>query len=380
MPDVLLIGDTERMLELRHEVPVQISDPFVYAEVDGERHVVIWGFELDRIRETGADVTLHPMEELRIEELVRQGLDAYAIANELALRAVRLLGLGRAVVPRAFPLGAADHLRAAGIELEIDQRLFDDRRRVKSPQELAGIRRAQRAAEAGMAAARDLLSRAEPRDGALLLDGEPLTVERLKADVARVFATHDATADEFIVSRGPQTAVGHDMGSGPIAADDVVLLDLFPRDRASACFADMTRTFVVGAPPAEEIVEFHRLSREALERCFESIRPGLTGKELHAMVCSLFEEHGHPTQLTKPEGEVLRDGYYHATGHGVGLAVHEQPNIGRIGEPFVPGDVLAIEPGLYRHGVGGVRLEDLVLVTDDGCEVLTDFPYDLQIR
>ena len=230
-----------------------------------------------------------------------------------------------------------------------------------------------------MAAARELLARAERAGRGLRLDGEPLTVERIKAEVARVLAAHDATADEFIVSRGPQTAVGHDMGSGPIGADDVVLLDLFPRDRTSACFADMTRTFVVGDPPAEEIFEFHRLSRTALERCVETIRPGLTGKELHAMVCSLFEQHGYPTQLSKPEGEVLRDGYYHATGHGVGLAVHEQPNIGRIGEPFVPGDVLALEPGLYRHGVGGVRLEDLVLVTDDGCEVLTDFPYDLAI-
>jgi Xaa-Pro aminopeptidase len=379
MPDVLLYGDTERMLELRHEVPVPIGDPFLYAEVAGERHVVIAGMEIERVRETCADVTIHPLEELRVEGLVRRGLDSYAIENELALRAARRLGITRAVVPARFPLGVSDHLRGAGVELEVDQPFFDERRRVKSPQELAGIRRAQRAAEAGMAAALDLLRRAERANGTLRLVGEPLTVERLKSEVVRVLGEHDATADELIVSHGAQTAVGHDAGSGPIDSNDVVLLDLFPRDRASACYADMTRTFAVGNPPPE-VEDFHRLSREALERSVAAIRPGLTGKELHAMVCSFFEEHGYPTQLSKAEGEVLRDGYYHATGHGVGLAVHERPGIGRVGEAFVAGDVLAIEPGLYRHGVGGVRLEDLVLVTENGCEVLTDFPYDLDIR
>jgi Xaa-Pro aminopeptidase len=378
MPDVLIIGDTERSPALRHEVPVQIGDSFVYAEVDGTRHAVIWNFEIDRIRATGVDVECHPMEELRMEELVRRGLGPYEIADELALRAVRLLGLRRARVPRTFPLGQADHLRANGVELTVDQQLFDDRRRVKTPQELAGIRRAQRAAEAGMAAAAELLRAAEPRDGGLVVDGEELTCELVKTHVERAFARHGCSADEFIVSHGPQTAVGHDAGSGPIAPDDVVLLDLFPKDRASACFADMTRTFAVGDVP-DEIHEYHRLSKEALDLCVETIRPGLRGDELHRLVCELFESHGYPTQLSKPDGEVLADGFYHATGHGVGLGVHEQPNIGRIGQPFVAGDVLAIEPGLYRHGFGGVRLEDLVLVTEDGCEVLTDFPYDLDV-
>jgi Xaa-Pro aminopeptidase len=378
MPDVLMIGDTERSASLRHEVPVQITDPFVYAETGGGRHVVIWNFEIDRIRATGADLDCHPMEELRFEELVEQGLDQDAALRELALRAVRLLGLERATVPREFPLGYADHLRANGIELTVDQRLFDDRRRVKSPQELEGIRSAQRSAEAGMAAALELLRAGERRNGGLALDGEPLTCELLKEHVARAFDRHGCTAEEFIVSHGAQTAVGHDMGSGPIGADDVVMLDLFPKHRESACFADMTRTFAVGEIP-DEIRTYHRHAREALERCVEAIRPGLEGKELHRLVCEHFEAHGYPTQLSKPPGEILADGFYHATGHVVGLSVHEQPGVGRIGEAFVAGDVLAIEPGLYRNGFGGVRLEDLVLVTDDGCEVLTDFPYDLEV-
>jgi Xaa-Pro aminopeptidase len=378
VPDVLIVGDTERSAALRHEVPVQITDPFVYAEVGGARHVVIWNFEIQRIRETGAEVELHPTEQLRYEELVRAGLDSYAAAVELTLRAVRMLGLERAVVPHGFPTGHADHLRRNGVELTVDQRFFDDRRRVKTPHELAGIRRAQRAAEAGMRAATDLVRAAERRNGGLEVDGETLTCELIKEHVARAFSRHGCTADEFIVSHGPQTAVGHDMGSGAIAPDDLILLDLFPKDRESACFADMTRTFAVGAVP-DEILGYHELAKQALDRCVEAIRPGLNGADLHRMVCEFFEGHGHPTQLSKPDGEVLQDGFYHATGHGVGLGVHEQPGIGRMGEPFVAGDVLAIEPGLYRNGFGGVRLEDLVLVTEAGCEVLTDFPYGLDV-
>jgi Xaa-Pro aminopeptidase len=379
MADVLIVGDTERMMELRHEVPVQITDSFFYAEVGGERLIAIWNFEIDRILGVGVEAEFRELERYKPEELARQGLDSYTFADEMALRVVRDFGLTKAVVPRRFPLGLADRLRAEGIELVIDQRLFDDRRRVKNDQELAGVRRAQRAAEAGMAAARELLARAERANGALSVDGQTLTCELLKEHVERAFAQNGCTAEDFIVSHGPQTAVGHDMGSGAIAPDDVVMLDLFPRDRETACFADMTRTFVVGRPP-DEIPRLHAACREALDRAVEAIRPGVAGKDVHRLVCDFFAAQGYPTQLTKADGEVLRDGFYHATGHGVGLAVHEQPSIGRIGEPFVAGDVLAIEPGLYRYGVGGVRLEDLVLVTEAGCEVLTDFPYGLEVE
>jgi Xaa-Pro aminopeptidase len=304
-------------------------------------------------------------------------MDGYECARELARRVVRGLGVARATVPGRFPLEIADALRAIGVELEVDQKLFDDRRRRKSPHELEGIRRAHRAAEAGMAAARGLLHRAEPANAGLAVGGEPLTCELVKEHVQAVFLANGALAEEMIVSHGPQTAVGHDMGSGPIARDDVVLLDLFPIDLESACFADITRTFVVGDAPAE-IHEWHALCREALELAAAEIRPGVNGGDVHRLVSEHFAGRGFPTQLTKAEGEVLRDGFYHGLGHGVGLEVHEAPSLGMIGDELVAGDVITIEPGLYRNGFGGVRVEDLLLVTDDGYELLTDCPYDLE--
>lgn len=378
MTDVLVVGDTERVPELRHEVPLMIPDPFFYAERDGRRLVAAPSLEVPRLEALGAGLEVHPYEELGVDELLRAGLDAYTFRNELAKRVVRGLGIERAAVPRAFPLGVADELRGIGVELTVDQELFDARRRVKSEHELAGIRRAQRAAEAAMAEARDLLRRAEPQDGVLALDGEPLTCELVKERVRVTLLRHGAFSDTPIVSHGAQTAVGHELGSGPIAASDVVLLDLFPQDLESACFADLTRTFVVGEAPTE-LRRAHNLCVEALELAVASLRPGVSGADLHRQVCAFFGEHGYPTQLTKAEGEVLRDGFYHGLGHGVGLAVHEAPGLGMLGETLVAGDVVTIEPGLYRHGVGGVRVEDLFLVTEDGCELLTDCPYDLEV-
>ncbi len=377
MPDVLLVADTRSSPEMRHEVPLMVPDAFLYAEVKGKRHVAISSVEKRRIEELGLNIEVEPLDALGIDELVQRGVHEDVFWAELHLRACRSLGLESALVPTSFPTGTADYLRAAGMELTVDAGHFRDRRRVKSAAELAGIRRAQQAAEAAMASVVDLLRNAEARNGGLVVDGQTLTCELLKRHVNQVFADNGAYADESVVSHGAQTAVGHDMGSGPIAADDVVLVDLFPLDRASACYADMTRTFAVGAA-SDEIREYHRLVREALDLAVAAVRPGIDGTDIHRLVCDFFHEHGFPTQLHKAEGAVLEDGFYHATGHGVGLEVHEAPNVGRIRHELIAGDVITIEPGLYRYGFGGVRL-DLLLVTEGGCEVLTKSPYDLEV-
>ena len=379
MPDVLIVADTIRSPELRHEVPLAVPDPFLYAEVGGTRSVVVSSLEAGRVRELATGLDVLTLEEVGVDELLTRGLDSYAFALELNLSACRNLGLEAAVTPAGFPLADADYLRTQGIELTADQRFFDGRRRVKSEHELAGIRRACRAVEAGVAAGVELLRGASRSNGVLTLDGEPLTCERIKLEVERAFGEHGAAAEEFIVSHGAQTAIGPDGGSGPIAADDVVLFDLFPRDRESACYSDFTRTFSLGKP-SDELAEYHRLAKEALELSVAAVKPGVKGSDIHRQVCDFFHEHGYATQLHKPPGEPVTDGYPHATGHGVGLEVHERPGVGRVeSEPLVAGDVIALEPGLYRNGYGGVRLEDLILVTATGAEVLTSFPYDFEL-
>jgi Xaa-Pro aminopeptidase len=263
------------------------------------------------------------------------------------------------------------------VELTPNRDFFDERRRSKVNAELAGIRRAQRAAEAGMAAARDLLRRAESNGAGLVVGGEPLTAERVKAAITQAFVLHGCTSDDCIVARGAQAAVGHDMGSGQIQSGETVVIDLWPRDAESFCFADMTRTFVAGEIAAD-VAEWQRLCKQALDRAISEIRPGASGRAIFDGTCEIFEAAGEPTQRTKQSGVPLADGFFHGLGHGVGLEVHEQPDLGLTSTSVLQvGDVVTVEPGLYRQGYGGVRLEDLVLVTEDGAENLTRFPYDL---
>ena len=363
--DVLIFADTIRSPELRHEVPVPMPDPLIYAERNGDRYVFVGSLEIPRI--DGHDgLVVVPNEELGVDELFSNGIPWHDAERELVLRACRKIGLEDAVTPREFPLDAADYLRANGISLRADGSLFDERRRAKNESELAGIRRAQAAAERAMHAIR-----------ARLREGGDLTSEDLQAEALRSFSESGVIApDMLIVSHGEQTAVGHEPGHGAIREGEPVIADLYPQDSVSGCYADMTRTFCLGEPP-EELTRYHGLVKEALDRAVEAVRPGVTGKELHQMTCELFQEHGFLTQLNKDPSKPLEDGFFHSLGHGVGLEVHELPSLGRSGEELVPGDVLAVEPGLYRKGFGGCRLEDLVRVTDDGAEILTDFPYDL---
>ena len=374
---VLIYGDSFRSADMRHAVPLGVPDPFLYAEENGSRHVFISSMEATRVRELGL-FDVHVPEELGYDELLASGIDLPELRARLALRAVASLGVKRATVPDTFPVWLADRLRADGVELDVDQELFDDRRRAKTEAQLAGIRRAQRSASAAMDTCRDLLRRAEIRGDELLLDGAQLTVERVKAEMNVVFAAHDTTADEYIVAPGAQGAVGHDMGSGPIRPRTPLVVDIFPRDNASAVYTDMTRTFVVGDVP-DDVREWHRLCKEALDAAIAEIRAGADCRAIFDRTCEIFEAAGEPTQRTKKPGETLADGFFHGLGHGVGLEVHEEPGLGRLADKrLVAGDVVTVEPGLYRAGYGGVRLEDIVLVTDDGAEVLTDYPYDLE--
>jgi len=376
MTDVLIYADTMRSPELRHEVALGVPDPFLYLEKDGAKHIMIGSMEIPRLREVGG-FELHPAEEFGMDELIAAGMDYDEIRDELILRAVRGIGIESAVVPVSFPLAVADLLRANGIELSPDRDFFAGRRRVKTAAEVEGIRRAQKAAEAGMSAARDLLRRAERNGAGLVADGQPLTSERIKSAIATAFVANGSTAEEFIVSHGAQSAIGHEMGTGTILPDEPIVIDLWPRDNESACYADMTRTFVVGEP-SDEVREWHRLCKEALDRAISEIRAGVVGSTIFDGTCEIFEAAGYPTQRTKEPGKPIEDGFFHGLGHGVGLEVHEEPGMGLISrKELVAGDVVTVEPGLYRQGYGGCRLEDLLLVTEDGAENLTDFPYDL---
>jgi Xaa-Pro aminopeptidase len=364
--DLLIYEDTVRSPELRHEVPVAVPDPFLYMEHNGSRYAFVGSLEIPRMQDLDGLQPV-PLEELGMDELIAQGLKSEELDREIVLRACRRVGVEDASAPRWFPLDIADHLRANGVQVRAEGEVFDSRRRVKTKEELEGIRRAQRSAESAMDAIR-----------ARLRDGGRVMCEDLRAEAMRAFTEAGTIVpDIIIVSHGAQAAVGHEPGYGEIQEGEPVVVDLYPQDPESGCYTDMTRTFCLGEPD-EELVRYHALVREALDVAYGAIKPGVKGSKAHRTVCDFFEGHGFRTQLNKTPGEILDEGFFHSLGHGVGLEVHEQPGLGRTGIEIVAGDVLAVEPGLYRQGFGGCRLEDTVLVTEDGVELLgSGYSYDL---
>jgi Xaa-Pro aminopeptidase len=376
LSSVLIFGDTMRSPELRREVPHAVADPFLYVEHDSKRYAVVRSLEVARMRGVEGLEPL-PLEDFGLDELVAGGSDSEAALVEIAARACERLGVSDAVVPSTFPLEVADRLRAAGVQLTVARELFVERRRAKTPQQLEGVRKATRAAEAATAAIARCLRETAQVDGVVHYEGRPLTSERLKVAAAEAFVASGAVADEFIVAHGEQTCIGHHMGSGTILVGEPITVDLWPRDPESGFHTDMTRTFVVGEV-SDELRAYHRLCEEALAKAVAAIRPGVRGSELHTLASQVFEAGGFRSQLSKQPGEVLLDGFFHGLGHGVGLEVHEAPQLDLSGGELVAGDVVAVEPGCYRQGYGGVRLEDLVLVTESGSEVITSYPYALE--
>lgn len=352
--DVLIYADTLRSADLRHVVPIAIGDAFPYAEHRGRAFAFVSSTEEARVSELGG-LEVVGYADLGLADLLEQGFTHQSARLELLARACRTIQLEDAAVPPDFPLAAAARLQREGIRVEPAGDLFATRRRSKSAREIEGIRQAQAATHRALEAIRDRLRA-----------GGSASSESLRAAAREAVAADAVLMEYMIVAHGPQSASPHEDGYGAIERGEPVVVDLGVRDAKSGCWADMTRTFCIGAPP-EELVEYHDTCREVLERVTPEVRPGVNCAHLHRLADEIIAARGYPTMLTAGVGS--SEGFFHALGHGVGLEIHEAPTLGPSGEDLLEGDVVTIEPGVYRQGFGGCRLEDLVLVTASGCEV-----------
>ncbi|MDQ3958111.1 MAG: Xaa-Pro peptidase family protein [Actinomycetota bacterium] len=379
MTTYLIYDDALRSAELRHEIAEPVGDPVIFIEHEGKKIVVTSAFDVamlsardDLIDEVWDFPSLGSLELTRDDDFPQE-----LIGPELVIRALDRLGVHKVSVPATFWSLVADYLRDKGVEVVVEADEWSRRRRRKTPWELEGIERAQRAAETAMLTAARMLREAEPvADERLRFEGEILTAEWIREAMSAELLAQGAESEEIIVHSGDACLNGHDPGRGPILPDASCIVDCFPRDRRSGAYTDMTRTFVPGEP-SEDLVRLHGHCKRALELAYDSIMPGASNA--HALIVDYFHGKGFPTLDHHDGPEPLKQGFFHSLGHGVGLRVHERPWVGRRSEALEEGDVVAIEPGLYFPGIGGVRLEDTVLVTDKGFEPFTDpFPYDLR--
>jgi len=324
--------------------------------------ILVSGMEEGRAKkESGADEVASTSDYGMMEKLAKfdRPEDAYI---EVLKEFLQDCGVRRLGVSGDFPVRVYMDL-AADFEVSVLDSPVSEWREVKTSEEIEYIKYSQKACEVAMKVAIEMIRNSRPSGDIPILEGEPLTSEKVKSAIDVALLEKGCEAQDTIVAGGIDAADPHCSGIGPLPANSPIVIDIFPRSKRSRYFADMTRTVLRGEAD-QKIVEIYQAVLAAQEGGIAAVRAGATGKEVHAKVCEIFEDQGYPER----EGR----GFIHSTGHGVGLAIHERPSLSEVGGGLVEGNVVTVEPGLYYPELGGVRLEDLVVVRKDGCDNLTN--------
>ncbi|MBI4313819.1 MAG: aminopeptidase P family protein [Candidatus Omnitrophica bacterium] len=347
-------------------------DPFVYVRINGRNILVMSDLEVDRAKsQAKADEVIsmsHLMNQARGRGVARPGMpDAL---DELFKPAE----ITRLEVPGNFPLAAADLLRRRGYEVLPKREPFFEQRTIKTAEEIEAITATQRATEEAVQGVVEMIRESEIKGDELWLKGKPLTSETLRKLLHITLMGMDCIARHSIIAGGEQACDPHRIGSGVLRPHQPIVLDIFPQSAATRYYADMSRTVVKGNP-SEKVKKMYAAVREGQEIGFRMLKAGVDGKDVHDAILDYFEKEGFKT------GEVngRMQGFFHGTGHGVGIEIHEPPRVSSVSDTIKAGHVVTVEPGLYYPGHGGVRLEDMVVITETGCRNLTRFPKILEL-
>ena len=363
----LFIAASESDSNLYYATRFMAPDPFVYLEIGGERLLMMSDLEMDRAKSQASVDTVLSYSEFE-RKAKEQGVAEPGMVDVVHLL-LRERRIKQVLVPANFPFFHAARLQQLGYQLQSKREPFYEGRVVKTAEEIRHIEGAQRATEQAVAAAHEALRRADIRDDQLWLDGALLTSERIKKLINVALMERDCIAQHTIVAGGEQACDPHNEGSGALPAHRSIIFDVFPRSAASRYFADMSRTVIRGRV-SPELKRLYQTVKDAQEEAIAQVRDGADGAKIHQGICDRFDRAGYWTGLVNGRMQ----GYFHGTGHGVGLDIHEAPRISRSGSILREGQVVTVEPGLYYPGLGAVRIEDMVLVTKDGCRNLTDYP------
>lgn len=373
-PPILLFGESYHHPNIFYRTGFLAPDPVVVVDRGGD-DTVLWTSRLEegRARKEARVGRVRCTEELDwAEKMSRAGAeqDAWAVLVESICRAEGLSGV---MVDADFPTLIADHLRGNDLEVRPRGDLYRRERRIKTEQEVEWITATENAGMDGLQRAIDVIAAAEIRDGLLWHQGRPLTGDDLVLAVESRLLELGCTTSDSICCGGPDSADPHRRTSDVIRAGLPIVLDIFPFDKTTRYWGDMTRTVVRGTPPAE-VEAMWEAVLEAQQAGLDAVRPGANGRDVHYACCDVFARRGYGS-LAKPYRAIESEArFIHGTGHGLGLDIHEYPRVGDVDVTLEVGDVVTVEPGLYHPGLGGIRIEDLVVVTDGGHRNLTTLP------
>ena len=360
--DAYVMYASSRDADMRYLTRFTSSDPYVFFKKPGETGtIIISQMETGRAsRESVAAVMTRA--QAGLPDIMKTEKDPYrATAKMIAAQAGKKI-----LVPPNFPLALAEALNEF-CSVVVDRNTVALMRSRKDKNEIRMLKSVQKITETAMGVAVSMIREASVKRGVLFSGGKPLTSERVKFAIHCCLLEHGCSAVDSIVSCGEDTAVPHITGTGPLRANQPIVIDIFPFDERTGYYADMTRTVSKGTP-SEEILAMFSVLREAQELAISRVRAGIQGSDVHQAVVDFFKDHGYESNT---------HGFIHNLGHGVGLQVHELPTVGPSGTALEPGNIITIEPGLYYPGIGGVRLEDVGVVTRKGFDDFTNFEKEL---
>jgi len=366
---IVAAGDTDP--DMLYATKFWAPDAFIFLERNGKRTLVLSDLEIDRGRKQ-ADADEFVMFSALEREVQGKSKKAPPYEKVLA-HFLRNRGVTSTAVPANFPLRYAEELAANKIRVRATNGLFWPEREAKSTKEIEMIGHALRITETGLKRAVEILKRSRPNARKRLRwGGKTLTSEMLRAEIDSAVLRAGGIPTGTIVAGGDQGCDPHERGFGPLYANSLIILDVFPRDAKTGYFGDMTRTVLRGrASEAQRKLWETVKAGQAL--ALRKIKAGIDGMTIHKAIQEFFAEHGFRTEVRKGR----RVGFFHGTGHGLGLEIHEHPRLQKV--TLKERQVLTVEPGLYYPGVGGARLEDVVVVTKTGCKILSRFPKQLEI-
>jgi Xaa-Pro aminopeptidase len=370
---LLIVADSEREANMLYATGLFVPDPFIYLNFGGRPLLVMSDLEIDRARAQAPHCRVASLSACQ-QKLRRDGVKSPGFARVIR-QILREKKIRRAVVPDTFPLGLARELKKLGVKLKPLVAVFP-KREIKSADEVRKISAALTMAEVGMAEGMEILRRSKiARNRRLIYHGLPLTSEKLRSVIDCAILQACGLAANTIVAGGRQACDPHERGHGLLRANEPIIIDIFPRSQKTGYFGDITRTVVRGRAN-EAVKKLYDTVWHGQKIGFEKIRANTPTADVHKAVQKFFVQQGYKTG--RRDGRM--EGFFHGTGHGLGLDIHEAPRIGATSAGKLrPGHVVTVEPGLYYPEIGGVRLEDVALVTGNGAKNLTRFEKVLEI-